>query len=729
MVPSTNSGMFHALDEFLGRFHCQEPGRRKYRQRPLFGHIYMPSYRLEGVSIVEHIRQSFEETAPLFFVTSKQEKQFGSGLQTDCQVPPVTMLYQELLQVLTKDMLPSPYPDRKQHWHFLPGAHNEHGGLPLTVVVVLQLDPTVPADCALSLACLVEWALAASDFMPSHIRVLTMSAGENVDFLSPLVASSSQPSIPVTTVDLDVHGHSDSFYSCLVSDGKDDEGIAAEILEEIRHSPEAKRIVVSFNPGFAESLESLLGNAEADLVEQISVDDDTDMKHLKMLSVWPVSKPVVVTIRGQIPFLPPPLTAFDHIHIVLGYSDDSTPAWDNHTCQVVSYPHHLSKQHRARQSWWAYQTHMATVTIHPGRGGIDAFNGDQFASIRMVESEQLGGFIAAAADLTAWGFDADNVVGCFVRYPSLVDEMKSRLATQRLVVRNRIILSEMDADVFRAVLPHVKYDHRVALLLALESRPDVYRVKAQLAAFLTFDNWSRYARLEMDDMSDVVFQELWGLGKSLAPSGDMWLFLGLHKAYRKIIEDHGMYEDQHDKLKGIVKVSKNVARDIKELYTTLTSLILAAGCRINAEDKYSTETEDLSKDCQRELQSHLFRAYMHQVSVCYWPKVNGEEDTSGSVHFELLSTKAECQVSRDPNRATSLVKIVSLLDAEEGGYLFGISHQFFKDRDSSLLMAEDWTQIPKEILALWEESLGGETSIFQVLYSTVQHRDLNSIEL
>jgi hypothetical protein len=238
--------MFQALDEFLDRFHCQEPGRRKYRTRPLFGHIYMPSYRLEGVSIVEHIRQSFAETAPLFFVTSKQEKQFGSGLQTDCQVPPVTMLYQELLQVLTKDMVPSPYPERDQHWHFFPQREWETDQmLPFNVMVVLQLDPTVPADCALSLACLVEWAFAASDHMPSHIRVLTISAEEDGDFLSALIASSSQPSIPVTTVDLDAHGHSDSFSGCLVSDGKDDEGIAAEILEEIRLSPEAKRIVVS----------------------------------------------------------------------------------------------------------------------------------------------------------------------------------------------------------------------------------------------------------------------------------------------------------------------------------------------------------------------------------------------------------------------------------------------------------------------------------------------------
>ncbi|CAJ0541173.1 Ff.00g079180.m01.CDS01 [Fusarium sp. VM40] len=35
---------------------------------------------------------------------------------------------------------------------------------------------------------------------------------------------------------------------------------------------------------------------------------------------------------------------------------------------------------------------------HPGSGGLDAFTGDEFTSVRMVESEQLGGFIAAAAD-------------------------------------------------------------------------------------------------------------------------------------------------------------------------------------------------------------------------------------------------------------------------------------------------------------------------------------------
>lgn len=38
--------------------------------------------------------------------------------------------------------------------------------------------------------------------MPSHIRVLTISAEEDGDFLSALVASLAQPSIPVTTVDL-----------------------------------------------------------------------------------------------------------------------------------------------------------------------------------------------------------------------------------------------------------------------------------------------------------------------------------------------------------------------------------------------------------------------------------------------------------------------------------------------------------------------------------------------
>ncbi|KAM0467850.1 hypothetical protein ACHAP7_011472 [Fusarium lateritium] len=701
MASSTNSAMFRALDNFLDRFHSTESGRG-HLQRPLFGHIRIPNYRLEGLTIVEYIRQTFEETAPLFFVTSELEKQLGSGLETDCQVLPVTMNFGDLIQVIRKDLADRPYPMYKLYWDFRKRSGDTwgtYGRLPGKLVIVLLLDPTVPADCALSLACLVEWALAASNDQPSHIRVLTMSAEDDGDFLSTLVASSKQPSIPVSTVDLASHGLPDPFENCLIADGKDDENIAAEILNDIRNAPEIKRIVVSFNPNFAASLNSLLGSAEADLIEQRELHDNAVMSYIERLSTQPATKTVVVTIRGQLPFLPPQLTAFDGVRIVLGYSDDLTPAWYNHTCQVVSYPHHLSRSHRVRQAWWAYQRHKPVVTIHPGIEGLDAFAEDEFSSIRKIESEQLGGFIAAVADLTLWGFDVDNIIGCFVRYPLLAKEMKSRLATQKLVVRNRIILSETERKVFRTALPHVKYDHRVALFLALDSRPDVYRVKAQLAALFTFDGWSNIARLRRDDSSDILFGGLWGLGKSLAPSGDMWLILGLYKAHRKIIDDHGMYNAQHDKLNGIVSVSKQAVARVRELATTLTGLILGEGCSINAASYISTETEDLSDDCQRQLQSHLFRAYMHQVTACYWPKIDGKADTSSHIHSKLLSTMAECQVSRNSRAPTSLVKIVSLLDEEEAEYVFGISHQFFRVHGSSSLWAEDWTQIPKGIIA------------------------------
>ncbi|SCV48337.1 uncharacterized protein FFFS_08528 [Fusarium fujikuroi] len=89
---------------------------------------------------------------------------------------------------------------------------------PLKVVIIFQIDPDIPADCAISLAGIAEWALAQSALPAYIIRLCRF-----------------------TELDLAQCGEQDPTRNCTVTNTTDIDTQVPDILARVREEPEKSR--------------------------------------------------------------------------------------------------------------------------------------------------------------------------------------------------------------------------------------------------------------------------------------------------------------------------------------------------------------------------------------------------------------------------------------------------------------------------------------------------------
>ncbi|KAJ4033176.1 hypothetical protein NW761_012700 [Fusarium oxysporum] len=174
------------LKPFIKKVSEDEPRAR-------FGHIHMPPYRFGAVSLMESNRKEFMKgdcPNTKFFVVPDLEKDLGIGLDEDDTVRPLILKFSDLLEALqaTKEMVLLGEEWAYRNANMKLDGWQQHKLLPVSIMLVLYLDPRMPSACALSLIGIVKWATAISLDPDSDIRVLTMSAEKDFNFLSHVVS-------------------------------------------------------------------------------------------------------------------------------------------------------------------------------------------------------------------------------------------------------------------------------------------------------------------------------------------------------------------------------------------------------------------------------------------------------------------------------------------------------------------------------------------------------------
>ncbi|KAF4415661.1 hypothetical protein FACUT_13221 [Fusarium acutatum] len=390
-------------------------------------------------------------------------------------------------------------------------------------------------------------------------------------------------------------------------------------------------------------------------------------------------KTLLMLISPDLAILPITNKIFEEIHVVVGYSK-TTQAWDHGLHQMVCRDYPLSMEDRRRQLWWAYQGNEKSVFMHIKDGlSPHAYIEEGYAAIRFIEAHQLGGFIATVTGLAWFPRNRDAIIRTFANNPFVVREITDRLITQRVIKSKGSALAENEAELFIEVLPLLKYDYRLALLVATEASPRANRVKTQLSTMLTTKPEHIVMLERSPRLPDYVFKECRGFGGSLAGQGSLWLFLGLLKNRKQHIEEHGKYMSQYDNLDGFVHDDD------------LLSLLI--------------ENEEMTPDDQRELHGDLFRAYMYQATVCHEQLV-GDESHSGPPTICTLFDGSRCVLGPPGMSPTNLVDILGLIRKSGDKVVIGISHCLERDPNSNSLTLRDWPLIPKDVVYQWEETVG-----------------------
>ncbi|KAF4415652.1 hypothetical protein FACUT_13212 [Fusarium acutatum] len=720
------------LDEFISAFSAStDRGRPNAR----FGHIKIPGFRLQGPSLMESIRQSLSarKVENMICVASDLERAVGLGFAKGGIVP-MELTFSELLTCVKKNRADAGHgmawkPPQQGDW-------KEHRILPRNIVVVFQIDPTVPADCALALIAVVQWALDVSVDHGSHVKVITLATDDGCDFLSTLVASRSrhitvdyldlgepcEGAFPATgSVKTTMHSSTDASETVKM--------IAAASLRD----KSIQQLVLSFRSvNLAGEYEELVVKAETPFAE-------FGFDHKRLLEVMqaPTVGNTWLTINPSLSLIPVQFKGYGGIHILLGSQHTECVSWDNVTEQLVQYHRWTSKEERISQLQWARQLSVRDVHIYheeEEEDSADATLGSFIHSTnrrhRQVENSHLGGFITGVMSIAPWGLRIDQVLACFIRYPSRIRSMRERLKIQRVITPTAINLRGTERVVFMAVLPHFNYDHRLALFVALDSDDLVRRVKIQLAAVMSTDV-NKLARLKVSEPlypdgeeAGRILNSCLGYCSDIAPSGTLWMVLGLWKALEVAINKGR----ENAPLWSFVEMNSSLTLRVRTMTEGIARILHTIGIGSAIHKTFEDETRGFSEEQKRLLQSHLLRAYVFQLVAAFPPFRDGETDPNAPLAHRIMANNVEVTLPFIPIYMTSLVYIDKVLQDSGNDFALGISQRLARlpGRPCGLM---DWTAIPKDLVAEWLVEHRPGFELLPALASLTRHHPQNKDEI
>ncbi|CCT70941.1 uncharacterized protein FFUJ_09032 [Fusarium fujikuroi IMI 58289] len=711
---STN--LLSELKQFLGAF-LRPNDAAEGEPAARFAHIQMPPYRLgkEGLMNLinnEVIHSSFAEKAGMnLFVVPESEKSDQFGAEHDV-VSSQTLTFSALLDALriTRQASGS---DLGWGYNLMGDAEADfrvRNILPLSVVLVLQLDPEMSADCALSLIGIVQWALFVSTVVPfSNIRVLTVSVDEDANFLSKLVHFSA-PDIEVASMNLAAHGEQNPDHGSVVFKSHSIELCVEKIRESLESNKDRRLLVLSFDADITKPL-----------IQKLGSDDKARFKIITAgtappdVNAVPAEKSLILRFPKPVSFLPLEFQGFDELHVFLSSKTHMAQAWDNISCQVIEYSRPLSREDRRLQYWWARQPSMQHKYLYFNEPALSLFLEAGGSRARLVETSQLGGFIAAVMDIMSWGFHVDKVLNLFIRKPLEVQEMRTRLQVQGLINPTGLALIDSEASVFRRLLSTFRYDYRLSMFVALDSDAQVRRVKLELATMQNL--WVanmisiKPGITTTNKLSAELFEGCLGLSSSLARRGVLWLNLGLLKQHLSNPDKFKDYLVFNPRAK---VVDRQVAQMLK---------LLPGQSESNDQRSMSEEVAVLSAEQERVLQKHLLRAFLYQLTLTYYPKVNGTRNGSNGFCHNLVSSMAKCDI--EMLNTLTLINFKALYKKEGSEVAFGICHGLFRPDESRRVSCKDWTLIPAETVHEWLSEVAPEGNIFEVLHTGIQHFKTN----
>ncbi|EEU35476.1 uncharacterized protein NECHADRAFT_86219 [Fusarium vanettenii 77-13-4] len=494
------------------------------------------------------------------------------------------------------------------------------------LIVMVAVEPHMPADCALSLTMVVNWASGRPSGF--SMRVLTVSTSHDHPEMAALVRSKSMPEPERFTLD--------DLRAQLTHQGPGCNYNKEQMIHP-RHCAatgcpkDGSQIVVLFASDG--SLKDLAISLKVQGWPVTAIHRRTHTNSMELVSTaFEEAMCRVLHVEDPIRSLFP-LTGFNHVHVVAN-STSTKVVFDAVTGQLTSTLAQRSKQERKEQLAYAHRSQGASsVTVYIDRPYIDRpvtrflEAGTRLRRLQ-ISNEHLGGFIAALAGVEAWGIDALEVAGCFVPHMeeyALMTTVK-RLIDQGLLRRVQgtgclgLQIHDKEAEVFKAVLPILDYDHRLAYFVAQHTDNVILRQsKLQLASILTVEALELMKLpADMGDDFDALAAKCWGYTRPLAKQGTMWMVLGLWKLAAKHLNDfhEGMITNlTHVPVFGTsvhvsLMESTKVANTIKRLTRALAKLHIGL-----IDVPTADETGELDRAGCVELQTHLFTAFLGQLIV------------------------------------------------------------------------------------------------------------------
>ncbi|KAM0233200.1 hypothetical protein ACHAPO_007279 [Fusarium lateritium] len=701
------------------RYLCEFPDFKQGQPRALFGHITIPPFR--GRNILDQIRLAFPvdpKTTRFFLVGSDEDPsdEVGEG-----ELAPERLDFGTLVELLRANM-ESPDIDHtwcRRGYYTRFNLSTNHLRLPRDVVFLLQLDPQFSAECALALALIVDWALSiSSDERLAKIRVITLSPYSNFIYLHRLLLHETT----VAVFDIDLSTLEDPVGSCDFSGEQTTERIVERLVAVTRRPDKSARLIVSFDDSIQGLIRQRLDKIEWEAIEVDTFYYNDKWSDAMMSAIENLSRPggtVLVTIYGQLSVRPRPILAFSEVHVVLGHTDNWSPAWDNKTLQVIPYPHLTSRQDRQSQLWWAYHP-KRQVTVYNCREGPDAFVFQGGKSIHLMQGAHFGAFIASMIDFSQYGLKSDVIIERLIPSPLIVKEMIGMLTVQGLVANGRLTLSDQEAKVFHKVMPVVRYDYRLAMFLALDSDPTPRRVKAQFAAAVLIGNENFCGYPEGKTRAvviETVFKCCHGYGSNLAKQGSTWLDLGLAKYG---LERQYSLFPMPDSMNGAVDICMQTAEAWRQQTGQILERFHSTGIDISINTDCSREREELTAHEQWQIHYGLFRSFMYQVTLCRNPSAEG----GGSPNIRLFRSNTSCTLFHTV--PTKFIDIKSLLEASCSKMILGISYSLTRSSPSNVEI-RDWVMIPANVIAFWENETG--LKLQTAILPSVDHEKSNDNEV
>ncbi|EWY87430.1 hypothetical protein FOYG_11630 [Fusarium oxysporum NRRL 32931] len=691
------------LKEFIASSFSQDGASERAR----FAHIKLPLYRDPETPWIKAVAQAFSGAlegleGKLMFVTTDYELEMEpvdlSSMELPVDADKIT--FQRLLEYLRYSFSCVSI-ERGHRWR--PGTWDQ-GILPDDAIIILHMDPSLQADCALALAGIIKWAIDMEFWFDSDVRILTMSTSDHFHFPSQLIQLQRHGS-NIPFLDL-------SYGSCWpsvtqVSGSSDDDGIVSDICQVVGNDLTASHLIISFEE--TDIIHDKMSEALRSIKERDAFMMRTVLKEIDVFSnvVRPPRADVAVLLRitGDIPLLPPVFRGYDNVHVIVSDRLHGREGWHHKSRHVVDFFRYTSNQERWAQLWWLQQPAERRWLYSPRLPVADVLD-QGFRHHRRIEDDQIGAFIAGVYDVKDWGIDCAKTIEIFLGNGARVYEMKRRLEAQRILSNGEFSLPDLEATVFRSILPHVQYDYRLALFVAADCDPTVRLLKLQVAALLIvrieeiiiIESDTLWLSLnKQQELYDEFLEYCMGSVRCMANQGSLWLALGLWRT-------HILLESSREQNERIPHLEK-LARTFSGLLTyengqatragklAQTMRIVLQGQDVPVADVTIRDEMEitLDKDQQFMMQSHLFRAYMHQLTAASIHEGNRLE-----VQF---ATMAEVKVIPGNCRLTAFTPREALRQSEGGNCMFGINHGLQMIKGS--LWAKDWVWIPQVVVAEW----------------------------
>ncbi|KAM0353262.1 hypothetical protein ACHAP4_008507 [Fusarium culmorum] len=674
------------VEGFLRPFMVTNP-----EDRLRFGHITIPPYRFGKAGLIDSVRRIHDVPHyKMLFIVSPDVEELKDD---DSFVSSVTRSFSQLFLALRANRSDNGWVSRENQD---PESRMQY--LPRSITLIMWLDPEMSADCALALIGIVKWATQVFQYDGADVSVLTMAVG-NDDILSNVVSLISPSSI-VAHFDLNAEAEQDTLAGSVIHEGHRLASVAGHILKSFRKAPNHKRLVISFDAGLRQQLESQFQNEELQSFEFLSINANAPSPALQKFK-RPVkgclTRVVIFTCAASL--LPFEFKELDEVHLVLGCKILRDKVWDDASAQVTTKSRPTSEEERRLQLWWARQpsTKGRFVYVPAATAHIFAKSGPRD---HLVENAHIGGFVASVIDLVAWGINHEIVARIFIRYELRLLEMRERLAYQCIInlQNDGLALSGTEAIIFRAMLTYFEYDHRLALMVALDCDPMVRVVKVYIAVLL-MHGVTDLVEIQKNQSGDpkirrTVMEMCHRLSPSLRNKGVLWLVLGLLGPGVETTVPGAVTDVISFQRYNLGKRSDLVDHILFRLHQLDIELDIELDINV------SWEFEKLSADAEIQLQSHLLHSFIYQLTMVHYNKVDGKRGPEHGHNFKLLTTFTDCGMAVPKGQSLTTLFNSAFLIKKGDDVAYAIAHELGTTMDGTIF-GRFWTSISRELVKEW----------------------------